>query len=760
MPARPRFVVPILAALLLMSALVSRADAATLSGRIADPDGRPIPAVRVLVLSGDATIATAASDSQGQYVVDRLAAGRYTVMALVDGLRAAPATVDLAETDAKTVSFAMTLSAFSETLLVTASQVELPRSRAADSVTVIPAATLEARQVESVPDALRQVPGLGVLRSGGRGAITSVFPRGGDSNYTLMLIDGMKANDFGGGFDFSQLSLADVEQIEVVRGPQSALFGSDAIGGVVQLVTRHGGPFRTRALLEHGGFDTSRAAVSAAGSMQPFTWSASGERWRSDGFTGRAPATGERVTNDEGDFSEGALGLGWSGSRAGEARLDARISSSDRGFPGPFGSNPIGAFTGVDTISKGHRERRQLGVRHSIGIGRSRRVRERFSLSHTALDGRFVSAFAPDDPSADRTRRLDVRAQTDASVGSRVSISAGVEHLRERASSSFIQDAAGQQVEIVRQVTGYFGEARIRPAERVFVTAGLRLEQIHRDPLAPDAFSRPAFPGESIASANPKAAVTYYVRPESSVGGRVGWTRVHTTAGTGIRPADAFEIAFTDNPGLKPERSRSVDGGVSQAFAGGALVVDGTAFLNHYDDLIVTVGRAQRDASRFISDNISNARARGFELSATARPIRGLDVQVGYTWLDTTILPVDGSSGSAPAPFATGDPLIRRPRHQGSFAATFTRDRVTAFFDLSGRSRTLDVEPSFGALFGGVFASRGYAVANAGASIQIARSLEACGRVQNLFDRAYEEVLGFPALGRAATIGVRVAVGR
>src|SRR5215475_9351550 len=124
----------------------------------------------------------------------------------------------------------MRLSAVSESVVVSASQVDVPLSRAADTITVLTAADLEIRQIETVSDALRLVPGLTVTRSGGRGAITSLFPQGGSSNYTLVLVDGIRANDFGGGYDFSHLSVADIDRIEIVRGPESALFGSDAIG--------------------------------------------------------------------------------------------------------------------------------------------------------------------------------------------------------------------------------------------------------------------------------------------------------------------------------------------------------------------------------------------------------------------------------------------------------------------------------------------------------------------------------------------------
>ncbi len=129
------------------------------------------------------------------------------------------------------------LSALTESIVVSASQVDVPLSRAADSVTVITAAELQARQIETTADALRFVPGLTVNRSGSRGAVTSLFPRGGGSNYTLVLVDGIRVNSFGGGYDFAHLSSVDVDRIEIVPGPQSALFGSDAIGAVVQVIT-------------------------------------------------------------------------------------------------------------------------------------------------------------------------------------------------------------------------------------------------------------------------------------------------------------------------------------------------------------------------------------------------------------------------------------------------------------------------------------------------------------------------------------------
>src|SRR5690606_33663694 len=175
-------------------------------------------------------------------------------------------------------------------------------------------------------------------------------------------------------------------------------------------------------------------------------------------------------------------------------------------------------------------------------------------------------------------------------------------------------------------------------------------------------------------------------------------------------------------------------------------------FRNRYDDLIVTVGRALADASRYVSDNISNARAHGLEASVAARPLRAVSLRAGYAWLGTEILAVDGA-GVAPAPFEVGDPLLRRPRQSGFLDAVITTNRVSGYFRVDGRGHWLDIDPSFGAS-GGLYDARGFVVADAGVSVAVRRLVDARLRVTNLFDRQYEEILGFPALGRAVVVGV------
>jgi len=188
------------------------------------------------------------------------------------------------------------------------------------------------------------------------------------------------------------------------------------------------------------------------------------------------------------------------------------------------------------------------------------------------------------------------------------------------------------------------------------------------------------------------------------------------------------------------------------------LLLGATAFYNRYDDLIVAVGPAIQDASRYRTDNISNARSRGLELSTTLRTGPRLSARLSYTFLDTAILAVDGL-GTAPPPFEVGQPLLRRPRHTASVDLVYTRGPVTTFARAGARSQSLDVEPSFGT-YGGLFFNPGFTVVDAGASWRLASGFEVFGRIGNLLDRHYEETYGFPELGRNAMIGVRIAAGR
>jgi outer membrane receptor protein involved in Fe transport len=563
-----------------------------------------------------------------------------------------------------------------------------------------------------------------------------------------VLVDGVPANAMGGGFDFAHLATANVERIEIVRGPQSALHGSNAIGGVVSVVTRRGGPPTASAAVEAGSLGTSRVAAGTSGSSRAWGWTGTFERTASDGL----------VQNDDYRRAMAAAGLGWSGARGANLRADVRYTDDERGFPGPFGSDPGGTFSGIDTVSRGSNERWLGAVAGTVAAGARTRVHGQ--LAHARIDGRQISAFDPSTPSEITSRRSGGRLHADVTIQPSMQLSAGGEVYRERGTSTFITDTSGS-IPIDRTLAGLFGEVRWNHNGRVFLTGGVRADRIARASLAgnPAAFTpRPDFPEDVVTSVNPKAGVAWFVR--SSEG---SFTKLRASAGSGIRPPDAFEIAFTDNPSLEPERSRSFEAGIDHSFAAGRVAVEATGFHNRYDDLIIAVG-SFGTSSRYRTDNISNARAQGLELAGTARgrvtwgvPV-DLLLRVSLTFLDTEILAVDGGTG-APPPFTPGESLLRRPARQFAAEWTVRSGRFNAFATAGGRSETRDVDPSFGT-FGGLFDAPGYATVNAGAAWRIGRRVEVFGRVTNLLDRDYEEALGFPAPGRGGMAGLRIAAGR
>ncbi|HMF61782.1 MAG TPA: TonB-dependent receptor plug domain-containing protein, partial [Vicinamibacterales bacterium] len=239
--------------------------AGPVTGRVVDPDGRAVPGAQVFLLGNGASMRSTVSNAAGEFTLSAPDAGRYELRVALDGFRAGTVAIDGSAQPHDVGAVKLEVSAVSESLVVSAAQVEIPLSQASSAVTVITGAELQARQVTTVADALRQVPGLTIARSGGLGALTALFPRGGESDYTLVFLDGIQLNAFGGGFDFAHLSVANIDRIEVVRGPQSALYGSNAIGGVVRIVTRSGGPVRGDASLEGGSFGTNREAAAASG---------------------------------------------------------------------------------------------------------------------------------------------------------------------------------------------------------------------------------------------------------------------------------------------------------------------------------------------------------------------------------------------------------------------------------------------------------------------------------------------------------------
>ncbi len=726
------------AALVLLAATAALAD--TLRGRVVDPDGRAVAGAQVSVSGATAAPLTAVADASGAFAVDGLPAGATVeVIAWAPGFASSPARVVVSDTE---LELRLAVTAVRETLTVTASQVDTPLSLLGDSVTVLSREELDARQITTLGDALRLVPGFSVARNGGPGTVTSVFPRGGESDYTMVLVDGVRMNSFGGGLDFSQVPIDAAERVEIVRGPQSALYGSDAIGGVVQVVTARGGPAVLDALgegrrprLPPRGWQRARLAGQLAGRRRS---AVHGRRRLHRHGAGRRLDRVERRQRAVGRVARAGL--------AGQRRhRPVRHDALRRLRPGLPRALRLGP--GRQLRRRGSHvaqpDRTALGgVRLVQPLGAaSSRVRLRAEADVADFDLEYRSEFG----SEGETARGHGRLQADAAIAAGLSASFGGEWVGESGRSTYIV-AGADEVSVDRDVWAAFAEARWQPAARLSFTGGARASRITRHSLAgnPSAFSpRPPFEDDTVVAVNPKVTAAWSVVSEGGASGTS--TKLHAAFGTGIRPPDAFEIAFTDNSGLKPERSTSVEAGVTQTFASGAVHADATWFHNSYDDLIVTVGRFS-SSSRYTTDNIANARARGAELALTLRPASRLTARATYTFLDSEILAVDGTDGQAPSPFVVGDPLLRRPRHQGSVDVAWGTSRVQAFATVSMRGDTLDVEPNFGT-FGGLYENEGHTVVTIGGAWTIIPQITAFARLVNAFDNQYRGHARVPCAG-------------
>ncbi|MBZ5514699.1 MAG: TonB-dependent receptor [Acidobacteriia bacterium] len=733
-------ITPAIAALaLLLTAGTWSARAATIEGTVFDPSGKPVPSARVNLLARLTPVAERRSDAQGHFRFENLSAGAYRLVADVPGFAASAVSVDLAADETRSADLRLALSAVEEHVVVSASLGGALAPQVGSSLSVLAQKDIEERGAQSVLEVLRDVPGVAVAEAGRRGGATGVFIRGGNSNYNLVMVDGVQVNQFGGDFDFAPLPAEGVDRVEIVRGPESALYGSNAVTGVINIVTHRGqGPPHFTVLGEGGSFTTRRFATGGSGLTRGLSWAYDLSRLD----------TGGVVPNDGFRDQSAFLNLGYSRSLRRQLNFHFFGNANDAGAPGPFGSDPLGVFPGIDRTS--YNKQNLFGYQGTYIEQFSPRLRQVTSASVASNDYYFHTSFG--DSYSDNLRGV-LNTRSELTVSSQDFLVFGFEYNREQVKNTYIADARNTPFLLPRTSFAYFAENRWNPSRRWVVITGVRLDDIRTHQLPPDAFgSRPLLPAQSVAKANPRLSATYLAREASAMSG-FGATRLHGSFGTGIRAPSGFELAFTNNPRLKPEKSLSFDTGVEQRFLADRVVLDATYFYNRFKDQIVVLGSSLSNLSSFTSANLANARARGLETSVRVRPARSLDLSANYTRLDSAILALDGTT-LAPSPFAVGQPLTRRPRNSGSFNATWYHGRLMLNLNGYWRTRVLDVEPNYGA-FGGLFPNPGYFLANSGFAYRLPRGVEVYGRLNNSLNRKYEEALGFPALHLNFLAGMR-----
>jgi outer membrane receptor protein involved in Fe transport len=733
--------------------------AATIRGTVYDPSGRAVPNVHVSLLRSLAALDERQTNAKGEYEFEGLAKGSYRLVANAPGFSASTADVEIGKDQTRSLDLHLALSAVQQQVVVSASLEGSLAPQLGSSVSTISNQEIDDQGAQNVTDVLRGTPGVALDDSGRRGGVTGAFIRGGDSDYNLVMVDGIQLNEFGGDFDFAPLPADGVDHIEVMRGAESALFGSYAVTGVVNIVTTRGEGAPHFDFQEEGGnFTTRRFVTGGSGLTHGLSWAYDLSRLDSGGT----------VQNDRYRNQSAILSLGYRWSERRQVDFHFFGDANDAGAPGPYGSDPDDLYNAP--IYPGGPTNYQLGLltrdkENLFGYAGSysEQITSRFRQVVTGTvatnDYYFSSPPASGGDSFSNNLRGVLNTRSEVAISNQDFLVAGFEYNREQIKNTFVADANGVPFLLPRASLAYFAENRWSPSSRLFVTAGLRLDDLRTHSLpAGDYGARPFIPASSITKLNPRASVAYMAR-ETDSDSWLGLTRLHGSFATGIRAPDGFELAFTDNPHLKPEKSISFDSGVEQRFLNSRALLDLTYFYNKFDDQIVTLGGSLTNLSTFISDNLGNSRAQGLELSLRLHPTRALQVSGEYTLLGTAILSLDGSS-LVQAPFHVGQELIRRPKNSGDFNLTWHRGRLTLNSNAYLRGQTLDLEPNDGVYACSLglpclFPDRGYVVLNGGFSYRLSRGLEIYGHLNNLLDRKYEEVLGYPALPLNFLAGVK-----
>lgn len=604
--------------------------------------------------------------------------------------------------------------------IVTAARVDTPLEQTAASVTVVTAEDIEANGDRTIVEVLRRVPGLNVVQSGGAGTLTSVFTRGGNSNHTLILIDGIEVADptaSNGAFNFAHLLTNNIERIEIVRGPLSTIYGSDVIGGVINIITkRGGGPTQATLRADGGSFQTFSQAASVTGGTGRVGFALSVDHFKNDGISItparlRPPGVGAEKDGYE-NFTASARLTGQLSDQVGVSlfvqgvqtdaatdnsaedpnsheetdQLFAQLESKVTLLDGALDQTVAVEFTRHDRFSENPPDNISASFSRTASDGT--KVKVRYLATLTTFESHVLSFGA-------ETESEDIDTRSSFSSGFSTATIAD-----SRNNAAFVQDQAA------------FGDS-------LFVAGSARVDDHER-------FGR---------HGTFRIAPVYLLRERG--------TKLTASFGTGFKAPTLFQLfgssaflgftTFTGNPDLEPETSRSWEAGVEQDLFKGRVSMGATYFRTRIKNLIVST-------PTFSSvENRSEANLSGVEAFFQAAPYDGVTFRADYTFTRAE----DGSNGQE---------LLRRPKHKASAALDYSLGDngmvgVTATY--VGKRRDIDAV-TFARIVTASFTTVGLH-----ASYDVTPTFRVFARVSNLLDEDYEDPDGFNQPGRALFVGLR-----
>jgi vitamin B12 transporter len=700
---------------------------ATLAGVVTDASGRPISGAHIVVMRTGAaqggatqtspTVETKTNDD-GNFSI-ALTAGTYRVVITRDLFSRIEREVTVGAEQKVEWKLRMEIEPLAAGIVVTAQATPVEVESTPAPVTTVTREEIEQRQVRSLPELLSTLPGISLARTGTVGGLTTLFLDGGNSNYTKVLVDGAPVNSSGGFMDFSNLTLDNVEKIEVVHGAESAIYGTDAMTGVVQIFTKRG-TTRTPELEmmgEGGSFSTGHGTATVSGLLGKLDYLA-GYGY----FSTAGQGTNDFMLNRtySGNF-------GYKFSDTDTLRVAIRDNSSDAGIQGQilfFPPDPT-QTTLLRDFSGNILWNAQAGPHWQW------RVSANESAEFTNINdplGMFDSI--------DQFNRASGDAQgTYLFKGG--AAAAGYTYEIENAFPSSLNGLHVQR----RNQAGYL-DARWQATKRLTLNAGARADD------------NSVF-GTKVV---PRVGAAYLLRESS---GEIGETRVHAFYGQGIVEPELSQVFGTDpcfksNPALVPEQSKTANGGIDQTLLHGRLTLSADYFYNQFHDIISfffdPTGTVTCPFGSGMEVNTDRAVARGVNLFGQLHPMRWLRFTGNYSYDNTRVLFSPNAFDQTEAP---GNHLLRRPVNSGSLEMSVTVRRLN--FNALGYFSGARTDSDFVGLV--LTRNPGYGRLDCAASYRVRREVSLFVRGTNLLNKQYQETLGFPALGRQIIGGVKLTFG-
>ena len=715
-----------------IAVLLAFASASEIKIKVLDPQSAAIAGARVEFLRAGGAPVVVSTSAEGEAVFSNAESGQYQVRILAPGF--AVETLSIAGAESTTVQLRVATAA--ETVVVTATRTPGPTESSGSSVDTLSSEQLQLSQPVAAEDALRYLPGAVVNTAGQRGGLSSLFVRGGDSTYNKVIVDGVTVNEPGGTFDFGTLPLTEADHIEFVRGAQSTLYGSDAMTSVVQVWTKTGSTEvpELRFGADGGNFGTANGYASLAGARGRYDYNIFGDQFNTNG---------QGINNAYSDSLEGA-NLGAKLTDDVSLRVRFRHSNSHSGVSGEWN------FNGDPLIPPDPTEWSQL---NSIIGSAELTVHAPSGWEHHFTGFDYNYRYNELDVNGDPARVDAFGFQFDLPSHEVDHINrAGFEYQGDYVERSWTQTTLGYRIE---NENGFVGDLDFPPQ-----THGQRLNQ--------DVYGQQQF---TLGRLTLIAGARFV---HNSAFGNTGLPRVAATwlafrggqtfSGTRLRFsfADGYKEPRLEetyagppysvpNPGLQPERNRAFDAGVLQNLLSNRFVFSAVYFNNLFHDQINYV---TLNPVTFVGGyvNVNKAFAQGAEIGLQGKITSRWLLNTGYTYTSTEIL-------DNPAPinslYDVGMPLLRRPKHSATTMLSYLGSRWGGNLQGSFVGR----RPDSDFLGYNIDHAAGYVRVDLGGWYAINSRMSAYVNVENILDRHYQEVVGYPALGANFRAGMRFRIG-